>query len=73
MSAQPRLRVRPSAALLAHPLWSETDFAYLRGRGYSNQEVLKFWNRDIKSGGKAVHWHPDDPKYLSALRHVIRR
>ena len=73
MSTQPRLRVRPSAVLRAHPLWSETDFAYLRGRGYGNAGVLDLWNRDLKSGGKSVHWHPDDPKYLSALRHVVHR
>ena len=72
MSSQLRLRVRPSAALLKHPMWSETDFAYLRGRGYTNAQVLKFWDRDLKFGAKPVRWRPDDSKYLSAFSRVVR-
>ena len=69
----PRLSVRPTAALKAHPLWSQTDFEYFRGRGYSNQQVLEFWNRDLRLGCTPLHWNPSTPKYQDALRRITRR
>ena len=69
----PRLTVRPTAALKAHPLWSQTDFEYFRGRGYSNQQVLEFWNRDLRLGCTPLHWNPSTPKYKYALRRITRR
>jgi hypothetical protein len=69
----PRLTVRPTAALKAHPLWSQTDFEYFRGRGYSNQQVLEFWNRDLRLGCTPLHWNPSTPKYQDALRRITRR
>ena len=68
-----RLTVRPTAALKAHPLWSQTDFEYFRGRGYSNQQVLEFWNRDLRLGCTPLHWNPSTPKYQDALRQITRR
>ena len=68
----PRLTVRPTAALKAHPLWSQTDFEYFRGRGYTNQQILEFWDRDQRLGCKPLHWHPDTPKYQDALRRITR-
>ena len=69
----PRLTVRPTAALKAHPLWSQTDFEYFRGRGYSNQQGLDFWNRDLRLGCTPLHWNPSTPKYQDALRRITRR
>jgi len=69
----PRLTVRPTAALKAHPLWSQTDFEYFRGRGYSNQQVLEFWDRDLRLGCQPLHWDPSTPKYQDALRRITRR
>jgi len=69
----PRLTVRPTAALKAHLLWSQTDFEYFRGRGYSNQQVLEFWNRDLRLGCTPLHWNPSTPKYQDALRRITRR
>lgn len=68
-----RLTVRPSAALKVHPLWSQADFECFRGKGYTNQQVLDFWERDLRLGCKPVNWKPTDAKYQSSLRRIIRR
>ena len=36
----PRLNVRPTAALKAHPLWSQTDFEYFRARAILTSRSL---------------------------------
>jgi hypothetical protein len=42
--------------IVEHPLYSETDYSYFKGRGYSEEEILNFWDRDLKSGAKPVNW-----------------
>ena len=68
-----RLTVRPTAALKAHPQWSQTDFEYFRGRGYSNQQILEFWERDLRLCCKPLNWKPSDAKYQHSLRRITRR
>jgi hypothetical protein len=68
----PRLNVRPTAALKAHPLWSQTDFEYFRGKGYSNQQILEFWDRDLRLGCQPLNWKPTDAKYQNSLRRITR-
>jgi hypothetical protein len=68
-----RLTVRPCASLNAHPQWSQADFEYFRGRGYFKQQILEFWNRNLRLGCRPLHWHPDNPKYQDALRRITRR
>ncbi|TAN72322.1 MAG: hypothetical protein EPN20_03820 [Magnetospirillum sp.] len=67
------LTVRATAALKAHPQWSQTDFEYFRGRGYSNQQILEFWERDLRLGCRPLQWDPSTPKYQDALRRITRR
>jgi len=66
------LSVRPTAALKAHPLWSQTDFEYFRGKGYSNQQILEFWERDLRLGCKPVNRKPTDAKYQHSLCRISR-
>ncbi|CAA7624248.1 hypothetical protein [Magnetospirillum sp. SS-4] len=66
------LTVRPTAALKAHPLWSQTDFEYFRGKGYSNQQILEFWERDLRLGCQPLNWKPTDAKYQNSLRRITR-
>jgi hypothetical protein len=68
-----QLTVRPTATLKAHPMWSQADFEYFRGKGYSNQQVLEFWNRDLRLGCKPVNRMPTDAKYQHFLRRISRR
>jgi len=70
--AKPRLTVRPTAALKAHPMWSQSDFEYLRGKGYSNREVLAFWDRDQAHGAGPVEWHPQNAKYLAWRSRIVK-
>ncbi|MCA1907921.1 MAG: hypothetical protein LDL39_06130 [Magnetospirillum sp.] len=67
------LSVRPTTAMKNHPMWSQTDFEYLRGKGYSNRQVLEFWNRDLRLGCKPVNWKLTDCKYQTSLRRITRR
>ena len=67
------LTVRPTAALKAHSQWPQTDFEYFRGKGYSNQQILDFWECDQRLGCKPVNWKLPDVKYQSSLRRISRR
>lgn len=44
------------ASLVAHSMWSGKDYAYLRERGYSDQEVKDLWDRDSKARKGPVSW-----------------
>ena len=37
-----------------HPMYSPSDLKYLRGKGYSDAEILAFWDRDHGLGCKPV-------------------
>ncbi len=39
----PRL---PSPSILSHPMWDETDYHELTEKGYSDEEIIGFWDRD---------------------------
>lgn len=38
------------ASLKKHPMWSESDFQYFKGKGYSHDEIKDIWDRDHKMG-----------------------
>ena len=38
-----------------HPMYSASDLAYLRKKGYSDAEILAFWDRDHAAGEKPVY------------------
>jgi len=37
-----------------HPMFSPSDLAYFRRKGYSDDEILAFWDRDHAAGQKPV-------------------
>jgi len=39
----------------AHPMYSASDLRYLRRKGYSNEEIIAFWNRDHAEGKSPCH------------------
>lgn len=41
-----------------HPLYSSSDLKYLRDKGYSDDEILAFWDRDHARGCKPVEHRP---------------
>ena len=41
--------------IAGHPMYSASDLAYLRRKGYGDAEILAFWDRDHAAGAKPVH------------------
>ena len=40
-------------------MWNKNDYAYFRGKGYSDSEIKKLWDRDSKTGTNPVTWNMD--------------
>lgn len=40
--------------IASHPMYSASDLKYLRNKGYTDAEVLAFWDRDHGMGHKPV-------------------
>ena len=47
------------ASLKSHKMWNKNDYAYFRGKGYSDSEIKKLWDRDSKTGTNPVTWNMD--------------
>lgn len=47
--------------LKRHPMYSPSDLAYFQNKGYSNEEILAFWNRDLAAGHEPLHHRPAPP------------
>ena len=41
--------------LRKHSMWTDSDYAYFKSKGYTNDEILSFWNRDETDGKSPVH------------------
>ena len=41
-----------------HPMNTPSDLAYLRGKDYTNAEILAFWDRDLALGCEPVIHRP---------------
>lgn len=57
----------PTDAIRNHPMYTDSDYDYFRGKGYTDAEILAFWDRDFTRGEKPlVHRHaPDIVGFLS--------
>lgn len=51
-TSQPAAKeVKPNATdIKNHPQYTDSDYNYLKGKGYSDEEVKNFWDRDHASG-----------------------
>lgn len=49
-----------------HPMYSPCDLAYFRRKGYSDAEILAFWDRDHALGHKPCH-HQSPPDLVGML------
>ena len=45
-----------TAAIRNHPNYSPADCAYLHAKGYSETEILAFWDRDRAWGQGPCRW-----------------
>ena len=41
--------------LTEHPMYTASDLAYFRRKGYGDDEILAFWDRDRGMGCKPTH------------------
>jgi hypothetical protein len=41
-----------------HPMYTPSDAAYLRGRGYDDAEITALWDRDRRLGKEPLHHRP---------------
>jgi len=56
-----------------HPMYSPTDLKYLRKKGYSDAEILAFWDRDHGLGCKPVeHRFTYTGEAAEVVRDVLR-
>jgi len=53
--------------IATHPMNTPSDLAYFRRKGYSDAEILAFWDRDHAMGCKPCH-HDPAPDVLGSLR-----
>ena len=54
-----------------HPMYTPSDLAYLRGRGYDDAEVLAFWDRDARQR-KGPLTHGPIPDVVGRLTTAVR-
>ena len=57
----------------AHKQYSESDYAYLREKGYTNAEILKFWDRDQAEGKLPVGVYMNDLDIVEFFMGKIER
>lgn len=50
-----------------HPQYTRADYTYLRGKGYSVEQILAFWDRDAALGQAPVKVN----KYDHPVRRVL--
>lgn len=57
-------------AILTHPNYNEDDHAYLRGKGWTDQEIIARWTEEHKRGDGPCRW--DGPTQQAKLHSVTR-
>lgn len=62
---------QPTKALRNHSNFDADDFAYLRGKGWTNAEILARWNQEAANGTSACRWATSAAK--SKLAAVTRK
>ena len=56
----------PLSTLKKHPMWSQSDYDYFKGKGYDHSEIKAFWDRDHGSGKSPVT-HEKAPDVVGLL------
>ena len=54
-----------------HPNYSASDYRYFQAKGYDDEEILAFWDRDAAQGQAALIHRPN-PRDERDLGEVIR-
>jgi hypothetical protein len=63
-------------SIRAHSQFTEADYNYLKGKGWSDNEILKRWDAEAKTGTVPQKGNknakPGQPGYINAFRDVAR-
>lgn len=54
--------------LQRHPMYTPSDLAYFHSKGYSSEEIIAFWDRDLGDGHEPLH-HKAAPQIVE---HILR-
>ena len=54
-----------------HPQYTADDYAYLRAKGWTNQEIKQRWNKEHAAGCRPCHW--DSSYAQQKLNNVLNR
>lgn len=54
--------------IMNHPLFTLSDYGYLSTKGYTDEEILAFWDRDLRQGHTKGLEHKSIPDYLAAVK-----
>ena len=50
--------------LTSHPMFTESDYAYLAAKGYTDDEIHKIWDRDRRDHRKPLN-HTRKPNFMA--------
>lgn len=53
-------------SLKSHSMWSLEDYNYLKGKGYTDEEIKGLWDRDASEGKDPVN-HPEIPDVVGLI------
>jgi hypothetical protein len=54
--------------LRAHPMYTPSDLRYLRGKGYSDEQIIAFWERDRAQGKGPTRHRPRPGSLMDRFR-----
>lgn len=46
--------MKASSSIKKHQQYTRADYEYLKTKGYSNQEIISLWDRELASGKEPV-------------------
>ena len=58
--------------LKRHPMYTPSDLEYFLEKGYSTDEILQFWNRDLALGEEPLH-HKPAPRLVEYFTELPKR
>ena len=57
-------------AIQEHKNYDQDDYEYLRGKGWSENEILKRWDQELAAGKSACKWEGTPARAkLNAIRY----
>lgn len=58
---------KASRKIREHKQYTEVDYEYLHGKGYTDSEIIKFWDRDAALGKEPLSHFAEIPDVVGYL------